>query len=334
MLRERPMPDALDALARAGVVTHVAAVREQAGWLERNVVDALLAATSGPVFRLSAFSYGLELQPGTETDVAARLADQLGSGTVDLTTAPGGAADGDRHAPAVRLLRAMAGSVTQSLAEEGPMLRAVIDARFAVAAAELTVEGLTSLGPAPGPMIADRLDQLTAAVEAMRTRTETLTTASDAVDLEEVRDRLGQIEAGLAALTDRSDLPPDEGMAGLLDRLERIEHRLAAAADQARDAPSQLALLARLDRQVAAIEALSERLATDQRNYEEIGARLDAIETGRWSPDAGFDALKDRVETLTAEIETRDRGQTEALARIGHTLAEFIALSQWSSHSN
>lgn len=281
------MDDILGDLARAGLATHVVETVPGSGVGEADLVAALLDAVPGRLFRVGPCRFAAAVPPGAADKALADLTAALGEGAVALRPLPP-ADDASAGAPVLSLLRALSDATGYALAAEGPRLRAVLDAEFAVSAARMTAEGLGGLLPRDeaGRGIADRLDRIEAGLEALSRR----------------------LESGAVAL---------EASAALERRLDAATARLEAAG--ARTTPDHVAsfarfstalqtILRRLDGQVAAVEAMAERLAHG------LGADAAAGAPERLADELA--ALRDRLARLDDDA--------AGAAAVRHALAEVL----------
>jgi len=230
------MSDLLQKLHDAGVATHGVAVNAPAGVAERALLDALMAAVGGTVFRLAPYSYAVR---AADEDPSARIADALAglvpreSVCVAAARPPDGAAGGAEEPlaepldpRALTLIAALAEGAETIASGETPAQRAVLDAGFALAAARLAAEGIGTLS----------IDDPRAA------RAETAITA--------VADRLAAIEEHLG-----------EGLASIMARLEMLEARAAEPVPSPELLDRLSTIAARLS-DPGPIEAVGERLST------------------------------------------------------------------------
>lgn len=338
------MTDLADRLAAAGVATHLVTVSEAAGRLERDVLDALLAAFGGTVFRVGAFAYALDARgpDGAAADggadpaaaVRAGIEGLLGAGTVQVATLPQPDAPPAEptEARALLLLEAMAGAAGRAVRAEAPGCRAVIDAEFALAAARLTADGLDAITRGDGGELEGRLARIEGALAEIAERTGYLaerpeTDPGAALLLE----RLGAIEATCLEVAERLAALPDPAdamartaalFAPLAERLESLEVRLGGLAAPGAATPDQVAsfnrfsvalqgILRRFDAQVSAVEQAVGRLG---------GVAVPAPADGG---EAGAAALRGELERLAGDVAAAER-------RTGLALAELVARLEMS----
>ena len=127
-------------LTRAGVITHVARVSEEAGVIEQDAVSALLSLVGHSIFRIAPFVYGVDLarQAGDGAALAGELRTILGDGMIQIDRIETPAMeDGAGFAP-IQLLRALSESTQAGCAEAPAGTLAVIDAGYALRVAELS----------------------------------------------------------------------------------------------------------------------------------------------------------------------------------------------------
>jgi hypothetical protein len=328
------MDDVAGKLAAAGVASHLVRVTGAAGRLEKDVLDALLSAFSGTVFRIAPFLYALDAV-GEAGDrgaaVEAALAALLGDGAAELSEIEPPSDAGDPwEGRAVTLLRAMSRAVDGAVRSETPECRAVVDAEFALAAARLTADGLGALGGDGAPGLAARLGRIEDALAAISARTEGLEDGGGReAELPALLARLDEIEQACLGLAERlaawpgpADSPPDAGavLETLPARLDAIERRLAALASAPALAPDQMAsfnrfsvalqaVLRRLDAQADAVEAAVARVSAGPA----AGARP---EGDAGPPGGGFDELREGLARMHADAQAAERRTAFALAEL------------------
>jgi hypothetical protein len=322
------MTDLPEKLARAGVATHLVTFDAEAGLLEADALNGLVAATSGTVFRLGPFRYMLD--GGGAQDVAeavgAGIAGLLGDVALEISALPApGPLSGpeDADARAVLLLRAMVGSVDAAIEPISPPVRAVIDAGFAVRAAQLTAQGLSALTVDDGraDQLDLRLDQIEQAVARVAAQTGALGDLMPREpDLGPVLRRLDEVESACLTVAERlaqiAATPPPEDrdtavIAQIEQRLDGIDRHLRQLAE-APPAPSADHLVS-FNRFSVALQGILRRLDAQVGQIEQSGARLESAAVGADATGTAIGRSVDRVGQAQADLQMRTDALCEAL---------------------
>lgn len=307
-------------LTRAGVITHVARVSEEAGVIEQDAVSALLSLVGHSIFRIAPFVYGVDLarQAGDGAALAGELRTILGDGMIQIDRIETPAMeDGAGFAP-IQLLRALSESTQAGCAEAPAGTLAVIDAGYALRVAELSAARIAEAlaDPCADDAAAARLAALDGSLAALADRLATLEA------------RLGGQEANPAALTSRLDALEER----LLARAEadaaetRATGETLQAALEPRLRDIAEALAPRAEPAAGELEALSRQLSGIA---AAIGAPLDGPETAL--PER-LAALSERIAALERRLDTPPADRSEeilaAIEALGTRLAETEAKAE------
>ncbi|QDL94786.1 hypothetical protein FDP22_23230 (plasmid) [Paroceanicella profunda] len=306
--------DMAERLARAGLITHrieldpnaVAGARDPG--LETALLEAICERVAGQVFRLGAFSYGVQAAPEEgEEAFAAGLAEALGAsagfGAVHVEPlSPPGEPLPSLDDQALILVGALQDAARTAA---GPGVRSVLDAGYAIAAARLTAGRITELVDAALSGVAERVRAIIPAPVAVPASEEG---ARLVERLEAIEARIGETDP--QALSESVAA----AIAGLDPRLAALQEALSAPSDPPVDAATLASELAAAlathfpapdgaaETDTARVTALAEALAPLLTASLPAGPDTDALsETLGTRLDAALAALPAPAEPMAPE---------------------------------
>lgn len=314
------MVQVLEKLRAAGVATHAVSTSLKDTLSEREFLDALLAATSGNLFRLAPFAYAFDVgnqppsaqsTPGAspaapDTDgpaglIRSVLERRFGTGAVDLAEISPSTetADGAIDAESILLVEALATATETAIRRESITCRAVIDAEFAMAVARVAangVDGLITEHHRTSP-IAHRLNAIEDRLSVLAENAEQMAAQKAMVPgLDRILDRLSRMESGLLALQEREpadQIPPQapeidlSAIGALSERLDDLSAQMVDIAEQLASHRADAALAS--DQVSGAVEPVVARLERQLGDLQSVTAQLaeaaaSADIVGDWPP--------------------------------------------------